>query len=120
MPGAKHSHSSKDSGELLDNIYREFLLSFVGLCSVLRKFGSSKSLYLEQALDQLHACIEAIPLPQYDGLDRKQKRLLIQDEDYQQLEETCVDLVEFVAPFVFEIQETFGRVEEEDLQSRKV
>ncbi|KAJ8039236.1 Glomulin [Holothuria leucospilota] len=94
-------------------------LFFHPLQTVLRKFGSSKSLYLDQALDQLHACIEAIPLPQYDGLDRKQKRLLIQDEDYQQLEETCVDLVEFVAPFVFEIQETVGRVEEEDLQSRK-
>lgn len=75
---------------------------------------------MEQALEQLHACMESIPLPQYDGLDRKQKRLLIQDEEYQQLEETCVDLVEFVSPFVFEVRDAVAKMEEDDLTSRKV
>ncbi|PIK46830.1 putative glomulin [Apostichopus japonicus] len=94
-------------------------LFFRPLQTVLTKFGSSKDLYMEQALEQLHACMESIPLPQYDGLDRKQKRLLIQDEEYQQLEETCVDLVEFVSPFVFEVRDAVAKMEEDDLTSRK-
>ena len=80
---------------------------YVDDCLVLQRIGIAKSLYFNQVLDTLYAHVKTLKLPKpIDSTEHDEKRLMVQDADFLRIEEMMSALLEFVAPFVFLIQQS--------------
>ncbi|XP_072015112.1 glomulin-like [Amphiura filiformis] len=97
-----------------DSVYRDFLKP---LQTVLQRIGISKNLFFSQTLDTLYAHVRTLKFPKQESTaDQDEKRLMVQDSDYLRIEETMSALLEFVAPFVFLIQQSRELDEANDLE----
>ena len=68
----------------------------------------------------LYAHVKTLKLPQQvstDNNNEDEKRLMVQDSDFLRIEETMSALLEFVAPFVFLVQQSREQDESSDLVS---
>ena len=65
----------------------------------------------------LYAHVKTLKLPQQVSTDNNEdeKRLMVQDSDFLRIEETMSALLEFIAPFVFLVQQSREQDESSDL-----
>ncbi|XP_041481407.1 glomulin-like [Lytechinus variegatus] len=85
-----------------DGSYRTLLRP---LSTVLMRFGLTKSYHLNQSFLLLYAHLQTIKFPSTQGLDEKQRRLLLEDPDVLRLGRSTIAVLEFLAPFIFQVEE---------------
>eukprot|EP00057_Strongylocentrotus_purpuratus_P033347 XP_791092.3 PREDICTED: glomulin [Strongylocentrotus purpuratus] len=93
-----------------DGTYRILLKP---LSTVLMRFGLTKSHQMNQSFILLHTHLQTAKFPSSEGLDEKQRRLLLEDPGVHKLGRNTIAVLEFLAPFVFQVEQMlYGNVKE--------
>ncbi|XP_071480912.1 glomulin-like [Diadema antillarum] len=91
-----------------DTSYRTLLKP---ITTVLMRFGLTKSYHLNQTFVLLHMHIQTIKFPSSLGMDEHQRRLLLEDPAILRLGSSTMAVLDFLAPFVFEVEQMlYGKV----------
>lgn len=85
-----------------DTSYRTLLKP---LSRVLMRFGLTKSYQLNQTFVLLHTHLQTAKFPSTQGMDEKERRLLLEDPALLRLGSNTIAILDFLAPFVFEVEQ---------------